>query len=74
MAAAKINSLWSFGALVRPITALRKICVIVSARWMDAKGPAGVIAEVGLRWCGAKPSSTEDLNDKVCKEAIIIKI
>jgi hypothetical protein len=32
--------------------------------------PAGSIAEVGLRWCGATPRNrTEDLNVKVCKEA-----
>ena len=41
----------------------------------DAKGaprscPAGSIAEVGLRWCGATlRNRTEDLNVKVCKEA-----
>ena len=34
--------------------------------------PAGSMAEVGLRWCGATPPSTEteDLHVKVCKEAI----
>jgi hypothetical protein len=31
------------------------------------------MAEVGLRWCGATPPSTEteDLDVKVCEEAII---
>ena len=34
--------------------------------------PAGSMAEVGLRWCGATPPSTEteDLDVKVCEEAI----
>jgi hypothetical protein len=41
MAAAKINSLWSLGALVRPINACRKICVIIGTR-LDAKGPARI--------------------------------
>ena len=50
---------------------LERYCPLIS----DAKGaprscPAGSIAEVGLRWCGATPRSrTEDLNVKVCKEA-----
>jgi hypothetical protein len=34
--------------------------------------PAGSMAEVGLRWCGATPPSTEteDLDVNVCEEAI----
>ena len=34
--------------------------------------PAGCMAEVGLWWCGATPPSTEteDLDVKVCEEAI----
>jgi len=34
--------------------------------------PAGSMAEVGLWWCGVTPPSTEteDLNVKVCEEAI----
>ena len=34
--------------------------------------PAGSMAEVGLRWCGTTPPSTEmeDLDVKVCDEAI----
>ena len=37
--------------------------------------PTGLIAEAGLRWCGARPSSlTEDLNVKVCEEAVTLKI
>jgi hypothetical protein len=34
--------------------------------------PAGFMAEVGLRWCGTTPPSTEteDLDVKVCDEAI----
>jgi len=34
--------------------------------------PAGFMAEVGLRWCGVRPPSTEteDLDVKVCEEAI----
>jgi hypothetical protein len=36
--------------------------------------PAGFMAEVGLWWCGATPPSTEteDLNVKVCEEAITL--
>jgi hypothetical protein len=33
-----------------------------------------LIAEAGLRRCGARPSSTEDLNVKVCEEAVTLKI
>ena len=50
---------------------LERYCPLISG----AKGaarfcPAGAIAEVGLRWCGATPQNrTEDLNVKVCKEA-----
>ena len=50
---------------------LERYCPLISG----AKGaprccPAGSIAEVGLRWCGATPRNrTEDLNVKVCKEA-----
>ena len=50
---------------------LERYCPLIS----DAKGaprscPAGSIAEVGLRWCGATPRNrTEDLDVKVCKEA-----
>ena len=38
--------------------------------------PAGCMAEVGLRWCGATPSSTEteDLDVNICEEAIISAI
>ena len=38
--------------------------------------PAGSMAEVGLWWCGATPSSTEteDLDVNICEEAIISAI
>jgi hypothetical protein len=36
--------------------------------------PAGSMAEVGLWWCGATPSSTEteDLDVKICEEAVTL--
>jgi len=34
--------------------------------------PAGLMAEVGLRWCGANAAihRTEDLDVKICEEAV----
>ena len=50
---------------------LERYCPLISgAKGAPRSCPAGCIAEVGLRWCGATPRNrTEDLNVKVCKEA-----
>ncbi len=44
--------------------------LISGAKGAARSCPAGCIAEVGLRWCGATPRNrTEDLDVKACKEA-----
>jgi hypothetical protein len=50
---------------------LERYCPLISGAKGAARScPAGSIAEVGLRWCGATPRNrTEDLDVKVCKEA-----
>jgi hypothetical protein len=52
-------------------TPLERYCPLISGAKGAARScPAGSIAEVGLRWCGATPRNrTEDLDVKVCKEA-----
>ena len=49
---------------------LERYCPLISgAKGAGRSCPAGAIAEVGLRWCGATPRNrTEDLDVKVCKE------
>jgi hypothetical protein len=48
--------------------------IVVNPERMRAprSSPAGFMSEVGLRWCGVRPPSTEteDLDVKVCEEAI----
>ena len=48
-----------------------RYCPLISgAKGAPRSCPAGSIAEVGFRWCGATPRNRmEDLNVKVCKEA-----
>src|SRR5262249_53667889 len=50
---------------------LERHCPLISgAKGAPRSCPAGCIAEVGLRWCGATPRNrTEDLDVKACKEA-----
>ena len=50
---------------------MERYCPLISgAKGAPRSCPAGCIAEVGLRWCGATPRNrTEDLDVKVCKEA-----
>ena len=50
---------------------LERYCPLISgAKGAPRSCPAGCIAEVGLRWCGATPRNrTEDLGVKACKEA-----
>jgi hypothetical protein len=50
---------------------LERYCPLISgAKGAPRSCPAGCIAEVGLRWCGATPRNrTEDLDVKACKEA-----
>src|SRR6516164_5041678 len=50
---------------------LERYCPLISgAKGAPSSCPAGCIAEVGLRWCGATPRNrTEDLDVKACKEA-----
>jgi hypothetical protein len=50
---------------------VERYCPLISgAKGAPRSCPAGCIAEVGLRWCGATPRNRpEDLNVKVCKEA-----
>src|SRR4029077_7880286 len=50
---------------------LERYCPLISGAKGAARScPAGCIAEVGLRWCGATPRNrTEDLDVKACKEA-----
>ena len=50
---------------------LERYCpLILGAKGAARSCPAGSIAEVGLRWCGATPRNrTGDLNVQVCKEA-----
>jgi hypothetical protein len=45
---------------------------ILGAKGAPRSCPAGPIAEVGLRWCGANAAidPTEDLDVKICEEAI----
>ena len=46
------------------------LSLISGAKGASRSCPAGCIAEVGLRWCGATPRNrTEDLDVKACKEA-----
>ncbi|MGB9647838.1 MAG: hypothetical protein WCB44_22385, partial [Stellaceae bacterium] len=50
---------------------LERYCPLISgAKGAPRSCPAGCIAEVGLRWCGATPRNrTEDLDVKASKEA-----